>query len=194
MDSRGARAAALCLSFLLQPWSVERQAAKNLLVPVSFRGGTIHDPFSPRGIRAFCKGLPSHLSSLDSGKHQSWSLIKEDTLGNRKKKKSKLHYQMTLSDNESNTPLFPLGEIHPALCLGLVGGWVWEWNWMNFTSWLPCLPFSFHLGCSLLLAAAHIQTHPEGCFVDLNLTKLTAKNNCSTYIAETAQPPEAALE
>lgn len=64
---------------------------------------------------------------------------------------------------------------------------------MNFTSWLPYHPVSFHLGCSLFLAVAHIQTHLEGCFVDLSLIKVTVKNNCSTYIAKAAQPPAAAL-
>lgn len=63
---------------------------------------------------------------------------------------------------------------------------------MNFTSWPPCLPFSSHRGCSLLLAAAHTQTHPEGCFADLSLIKVTEKNNRCTYMAETAQSPQAA--
>lgn len=89
---------------------------------------------------------------------------------------------MTLSDNESSTSLFPLGEIYPEHCLGLeagVRGVRMKRN--DFTSWPLYLAFSFHLGSSLFLAAAHIQTHPEGCFTDLSLIKLTVKNNYSLY-------------
>lgn len=151
MDSRGARAAALCLSFLLQPWSVERQAAKNLLVRVSFRGGTIHDPFSPRGIRAFCKGLPSHLSSLDSGKHQSWSLIKEDTLGNRKKKKrasfiTKWHFQIM-----NPTPLYFPWE---KSILHFAWGW-WGVGCENETEWISPAGFHAFLSPSIWAAASY---------------------------------------
>lgn len=52
----------------------------------------------------------------------------------------------------------------------------------------------FHLSSSLLLAAAHIQAHPDVCFTDLNLIKSTVKDNDCTYMAEIAQFPEAAFQ
>lgn len=62
---------------------------------------------------------------------------------------------------------------------------------MNPASWLPHFPLLFHLGCSLLLAAAHVQTHSEVCLPDLGLIKLTVKGNYCTYTDEIAQFPEA---
>lgn len=62
---------------------------------------------------------------------------------------------------------------------------------MDFASWLPCFPVLFHLGSSLLPAAAHIWTHPEVCFPDLNLTRLTVKENYCVCVVESAQFPKA---
>lgn len=65
---------------------------------------------------------------------------------------------------------------------------------MNPASWLPYFPLLFHLGCSLLLAAAHVQTHSDVCFPDLGLIKLTVKGNYCTYTDEVAQLPEAVFQ
>lgn len=154
-------------SFLLQPSSVERQASKDLSVRVSSGDGTIHDPFSPRGIMAFCKGLPSCLSSLDSGKNQSWILTTDDTLGNRKKKASfttKWHSQIM-----NPAPLYFPWEKY---ILNTAWGWrrgfgVWEWNgmispaglrtWLSPSIWAPAsswlLPIFRHTQKGALLTS-----------------------------------------